>query len=119
MIFGYEYILDAYSCDKEAILNVNNVKLFLRELIHDIGMQIYYHEDLHMQVHKYGNDKSNYGITGISPILTSSITIHTVEYTGNLYLNVFSCKCFNIQKVDKCVSRFFKPEKLKKMAIKR
>jgi len=119
MIFGYEYIVDAYSCDKDSILNINTVKLFFRELIQKIGMQMYYHEDLHMQVHVFGNDKTNYGITGFVPILTSSITIHTVELTGNIYLNVFSCKRFSPNKVDECVDKFFKPNKMKRLAYKR
>jgi len=109
-IFGYEYIVNASSCDLQSISSVLIVKLFIIELIDDIDMQLYYHENLKMQVHKYGNDKSNFGITGFAPILTSSITIHTVESTGNIYLNMFSCKLFNTNKVDKCIRIFFKPD---------
>jgi len=83
--FGYEYTVDANNCDIESISSVTIVKLFFVELTATIDMKLYYHENLKMQVHRYGSDKNNYGITGICPILTSSImisTIHNVETLG-------------------------------------
>jgi len=107
--FGFEYTVDAFDCDKEALSNRSSVKWFFRALADALDMTIYRSDKLRMQVELYGNCKENFGITGLCPILTSSFTIHTVLSTRSLYLTVFSCKRFDPLDVDRVVRAFFNP----------
>ncbi len=108
--FGWHYSLDAHNCEYALISDIENVQIFFVFLAKNIGMTIYWGKDLKMMCEKYGNDKSNIGITGFCPILTSNFTIHTVFDTCSIYLDVFSCKYFETNKINECVELFFSPK---------
>jgi S-adenosylmethionine/arginine decarboxylase-like enzyme len=51
------------------------------------------------------------GLTAVQIIVTSTIVAHFIDSTGDLYLDVFSCKQFDVETVNDTVDEFFKPTK--------
>ena len=53
------------------------------------------------------------GFTAVQIIVTSSIVAHFVDSTGDIYLDVFSCREFDIETVRSVVQEYFKPETMR------
>ncbi len=47
------------------------------------------------------------GTSAVQFIMTSNITIHTLDLMGNVYLNIFSCKDFDTKKAADFSRKFF------------
>jgi S-adenosylmethionine/arginine decarboxylase-like enzyme len=63
-----------------------------------------------------GNKK---GYTLVQLIETSNICAHFCEETNDCYLDVFSCKPFDVEDVRKCVEKYFEPKKMNEHYIER
>jgi S-adenosylmethionine/arginine decarboxylase-like enzyme len=64
-----------------------------------------------------GTDKA--GWTMIQLIETSNIMGHFLDESGDLYLDVFSCKDFDESVVIQLVRTFFNPERIKPRFLRR
>ena len=53
------------------------------------------------------------GLTAIQIIVTSTIVAHFIDSTGDLYLDVFSCRKFDSYEVTRTVDEFFMPKKIR------
>jgi S-adenosylmethionine/arginine decarboxylase-like enzyme len=95
-MYGTELILDIHKCDA-TLFNREKIEDFCIKLCTLIDMQ---REDLHFwEDEDLPNPKTNpktYGISAIQFILTSNITIHALPLLKSIYINIFSCKDFNI-----------------------
>lgn len=65
------------------------------------------------------HDPSKAGFTLVQIIQTSSIVAHFIDLPGDIYLDVFSCKKFDITAVEECVERWFSPKKQRRNFITR
>jgi S-adenosylmethionine/arginine decarboxylase-like enzyme len=63
-----------------------------------------------------GNKK---GYTLVQLIETSNICAHFVEETDDMYLDIFSCKKFEIPAVEETLHKYFKPLIIKKTYLER
>ena len=59
------------------------------------------------------------GFTVVQVIVTSSIVAHFVDSLDQIYLDVFSCKDFNPEVVERSVRDSFKATKLRKYFLTR
>lgn len=59
------------------------------------------------------------GTSAIQFIMTSNITIHTLDILKNVYVNIFSCKDFDANKAAEFSQKFFKGKIVNRVAIKR
>jgi S-adenosylmethionine/arginine decarboxylase-like enzyme len=59
------------------------------------------------------------GTTAVQFILTSNITIHTLDILRNVYVNIFSCKDFDEIAVEKFTKNWFKGIIVNSLTIKR
>ena len=112
--FGYHLILDCRECKLSRIEDKKTLIKFINELVKKIDMK------------KLGKtiiervDDSSLGIKGnsvVQIIEKSSITCHFMENTLDAYIDIFSCKEFNIDTVIKCINKYFKPENINKMYL--
>ena len=95
--YGLECILDVHEVD--ITFNRETLRLFYRDLCKLLDM---IPEDLHFW--DYDGDPEGYanapphlkGLSAVQFIRTSSIVIHTLDDLNRLYLNVFSCKHFDV-----------------------
>jgi S-adenosylmethionine/arginine decarboxylase-like enzyme len=110
MNYGRELIIDLHSCDVSTFTR-KSIKKYFVELCDLIDMR---REDLHFWddegVPEKYKQKENHtsGISAIQFILTSNITIHTLDKMENVYVNIFSCKPFNANAALKFTKEWFK-----------
>lgn len=112
--WGYHLILDCSECDSNAIGDFNNIYNFAKKLVKDIDMVAY---DEPQIVYFGSDDKSGY--TLVQLIETSNICAHFVDEYNHIYLDVFSCKEFDIQTVINLVVEFFKAKNIRKTYLTR
>ena len=108
-MYGKELILDIHEC--EAIFSRKMLKKFFKKICKEIKMQ---RGDLYFW--DYKGDPEGYvnapehlkGITAVQFIMTSNITIHTLDDLKCVYLNIFSCKNFKTTKAKRFCRDYFK-----------
>lgn len=106
--WGYHLTLDCADCDRGSIASKETVKKFLEVLLGRIDMLPIGEPRIEYTAGQFP-DKA--GLTAVQIIVTSSITAHFIDSSGDLYLDVFSCKTFDIATVQSTVDEFFKPRK--------
>ena len=102
--FGWETILDIRECDLETISNREKLLEFVVRLCEVIDMKRYGEPIAELFGH---GRKETLGYTVVQLIETSSLVMHVSDYTRTVYLNVFSCKPYDREKVREfCVEYF-------------
>lgn len=111
--YGKELIIDMHNCKVK--FSRKMLKKFFKKVCKLINMK---REDLHFWDYK-GNKKTYKkdpdhlkGITAVQFIRTSNITIHSLDKLKRVYLNIFSCKDFNISTTLDFCSKYFKSDKV-------
>ena len=87
-------IFDAVDCNKKLITDQKFVFKLLVEIPKLIGMKVLVGPNL---VRDY--DPDNIGITGVAIVSFSHITIHTFDETCQAFIDIFSCRPFDYEKV--------------------
>jgi S-adenosylmethionine/arginine decarboxylase-like enzyme len=102
--FGWELILDLYECDQASISTEGFIKRYAREICDVIDMKPYGEP-----MTPYFGEKQEYtkGYSLLQFIETSSITGHFSEKTGAAYINIFSCKKYDVEKAEQFTKDFF------------
>ena len=94
--YGKELILDLHDCNKKWFTK-KHIEQFMVALCYAIGME---REELHFWV--IDDPKQPDHLIGTSAcqfIRTSNVTIHTLVKLKKVFLNIFSCKDFDENKV--------------------
>jgi S-adenosylmethionine/arginine decarboxylase-like enzyme len=118
--WGYHLIVNAGNCNPRAIRNPTLIKKFSKNLVSAIHMVAYGPPKLVM--FGTGNKK---GYTLVQLIETSNICAHFVENpdsgisTGDIYLDIFSCKNFNQFIARDIVDKYFEPQHMECKLITR
>jgi hypothetical protein len=88
----------------DKIKDVENHKNFLKVLIEEIDMVAYGEPTIkHFATHD--PDKAGYSLVQL--IETSNITAHFVDIDGSGYIDIFSCKPYDVDVAIACVKRFY------------
>ena|ERR1051326_950661 len=106
--YGLEIIIDLHGCDISNFTK-ERLDLFFKELcilsdMTPVGKPKYWLET--------SDEPHLKGYSGIQFIKTSSIVIHTLDILKSAYINFFSCKDFDPEKVLKFIKRHFKAKKV-------
>ncbi len=119
--FGKELILDLYDCDISRFTR-KDIRNYFKKLCEQIDMV---RETLTWWDY-YGIPKEEQpleehlrGTSAVQFIRTSNITIHTLEMTGCIYLNIFSCKDYDENKVKQFSEEWFKGKISKSTVVDR
>lgn len=108
MPWGYHLILDCKSGknvdDRNTIYNFNS------QLVPHIGMEAW-GEPIIERFDAPTPEEGGYTLVQI--ILTSTITGHFIDRSGDFYLDIFSCKPFESSNVTSMVEKYFQPELIK------
>jgi S-adenosylmethionine decarboxylase len=105
--WGYHMMVNAKNCLAPAIRSSDIIRGFSQRLVRDIDM-VPYGEP---QVVMFGTGNKK-GYTLVQLIETSNICAHFVEESNDMYLDVFSCKPFEVEIVQKVMNEVFYPEKM-------
>lgn len=108
--WGYHLMLDCTSCKIESVTSEENIRTFLKELVPAIDMVAYGDP---MIPHFATHDPDKAGFSVCQMIETSAITAHLVDKNGDMYLDIFSCKTFDIGVVQEIVQKYFEPTKMR------
>ena len=103
-LFGWELIMDLYECDRELISSEESIKKFARELCVVIGMKPYGEPMTPFFGENLDHTK---GYSLLQFIETSSITGHFSEKTASAYINIFSCKEYDVDIAENFTKKFF------------
>lgn len=120
-IYGKELILDLHECDEDTF-NRKSIKLYFIDLCKLIDMKrckLHFWDDLYTSEEEKQTSPHTVGTSAIQFILTSNITIHTLDILGNVYVNIFSCKDFDEEIAEKFTQDWFKGTVVKSTIIER
>lgn len=95
--YGKSLIADFEDCNVEAF-NRENIDAYFVELCSAIGVEkedLHFWDDVDVPLEDRQTDPRLSGTSAIQFILTSSIVIHALDLTGDLFLDVFSCDDFD------------------------
>ncbi|KKT27979.1 MAG: hypothetical protein UW12_C0011G0007 [Parcubacteria group bacterium GW2011_GWF1_43_9] len=107
--YGKELVLDLYNCNSKKF-NRKEIARYFRELCDLIEMQ---RDDMHFwdDVGVPKKDRVTLphlvGTSAIQFIMTSNVTIHTLDILKRVYLNIFSCKDFDAKIAAEFSRKFF------------
>jgi S-adenosylmethionine/arginine decarboxylase-like enzyme len=106
-IWGYHCSVDGAGCNKAKITDGDYIAKFATALVEAIDMKAYGEPQV---VHFAEHDPGKAGFTLTQLIETSNISAHFVDATGEIYLDVFSCKNFDPEIVADLVQEWFEPQ---------
>jgi len=108
--YGKELILDIHNCDSSTFTR-KSIRNYFKLLCENIDMKpekLYWWDDYGLEPEYQQTKPHTIGTTAIQFILTSNVTIHTLDLLHNVYLNIFSCKDFDADIAQKFSEDWFK-----------
>ena len=107
--FGVELILDLHDCNRSSFTRESISRYFelLCELIDMKREALYFWDDIDVPEEERQTSPHTQGTSAVQFILTSSIVIHTLDQTGSVYINMFSCKDFDPEVAEKFTVDWF------------
>lgn len=119
--YGKELILDLHHCDSMTFTR-NSIRNYFRKLCELIDMErckLSWWDDYGLPPEECQTEPHLKGTTAIQFILTSNITIHTLDLLKKAYINIFSCKDFDADAAIKFSADWFKGEIVNSHVIER
>ena len=107
--------LDLYGCNPEIIRDSDKIKQYVRELCDLIDMKRFGE----CQVVHFGEDERVAGYSMIQLIETSLISGHFANHSNAAYIDIFSCKPYDSQRVADFTKGFFKAKFVEVHSLKR
>ena len=101
--WGISSAIDIYGCDPDKIRDAELIKEFVVELCNLIEMKPFGET----RVVHFGEDERVAGFSMIQLIETSLISAHFANKTNTAYLDVFSCKTYDPEKVRTFTQKYF------------
>lgn len=112
-MYGQSFLIDLHRCDI-SLFNRHDIDRFFTGLCEIIDMKPedrYFWDDLDALEGEKQTDPQTRGTSAIQFILKSSIVIHTLDLLGDVYIDVFSCKLFDISEILDFSIKFFDAKK--------
>lgn len=106
-VWGIAGSIDIYDCDPKTIRSAAKIREFVEKLCKLIKMKRFGET---MVVH-FGKEERVSGFSMVQLIETSLISAHFANLTNTVYLDVFSCKPYDMETVEKFSREFFKGKK--------
>lgn len=119
--YGVELILDLHDCDVTKF-NRRSLKKYFVELCDLIDMQrceLHFWDDLHTPEEDKQTSPHTTGTSAIQFILTSNITIHTLDILKKVFVNIFSCKDFSTSEAEKFTVEWFGGKVVNSVVVQR
>ncbi len=119
--FGYELLLDMHGCDVSTF-NRESIKGYFKKICDAIGMK---REDLHfwdydgIPEEERSTEAHLLGTSAIQFITTSNIVVHTLDLTGAVYINIFSCQDYSVEVAKKVTCDWFRAKECRTNFIER
>jgi len=115
--WGYHLILDCKNGRKLNEDSEEDIRVFIKELVDKIDMVAYGEPNIAYLPTPSRPECSGWSVVQL--IYTSSITCHFADDSGDFYLDVFSCKIFDVDDVLDYVEQYFSPSEVKQTYLLR
>lgn len=119
--YGKELIIDMHNCDSSTFTR-KSIKNYFKLLCEKIDMKpekLCWWDDHGVKPQLQQTEPHTKGTTAVQFILTSNITIHTLDILKNAYINIFSCKDFDADAARKFSEEWFKGTVVNSQIIER
>jgi len=113
--WGQHLILDMGGCN-EKISRKESIRAFVAELVDAIDM-VAYGEPLIEHFATHSQEAAGYSLVQL--IETSAISAHFSDHNRDVYLDVFSCKSFDSNRVVQVVDKYFEPKSIYMLSLGR
>lgn len=109
-MYGKELIIDLENCDPSLFTRKYIEQYFINlcELIDMQRCELHFWDDIEVPEEDRQTSPHTKGTSAVQFILTSNITIHTLDLLEQVYINIFSCKDFDCQKASLFTKDYFK-----------
>ncbi len=108
--YGYELILDLQGCNP-SLFNRRDLTGFfssLCNLLHVEQADLHFWDDVGVSEEERQTDPRLKGTSAVQFILTSSIVVHALDLTGQVFVNIFSCDEYDPEEVEAFVTSWFR-----------
>jgi len=119
--YGFELIMDLHGCDISKF-NRASLRKYFGKLCKAIDMkrcELYFWDDVGVPAREKETLPHTKGTSAVQFILTSNITIHTLDLLKAAYVNIFSCKAFDKKVAEKLTKEWFGAKKCRAHFIER
>ena len=119
--YGKEIILDLHNCNIEKFTR-KDLRKYFKDLCILIDMQrakLVFWDDHNVPEELQQQFPHTKGTSAVQFILTSNITIHTLEILKRVYINIFSCKDFDAKVAEEFTKNYFEGEVIQSTTIDR
>lgn len=120
-MYGNELILDLKNCDT-ATFSRRSLDEFFTKLCGLIDMEkceVHFWDDVGVPLEEQQTDAHTRGTSAVCFILTSTIVVHTLDLLSSVYVNIFSCKSFDVDQATRFTQTWFKGDIVKSTLIER
>ncbi|MCR4337101.1 MAG: S-adenosylmethionine decarboxylase [Candidatus Omnitrophica bacterium] len=115
--FGYQLLLDLYECRPGVCDDLTLCYQFLDETVEALGMEKQSPPSIFRSDEKRFPDKA--GLSGWVPLIESSIVIHTLSVKDFISIDIYCCRCFDVDMAREMCRRFFAPKMIEDQSIER
>ena len=119
--YGFELLCDLHGCDVSKF-NRSSLRGYFVKLCNTIDMkrcELYFWDDVGVPAKEKETLPHTKGTSAVQFILTSNITIHTLDLLKAVYVNIFSCKQFDRKVAEKITKEWFDAKKCRSHFIER
>ena len=119
--YGKELILDLHECDPTTFTRESIENYFVQMCV-KIDMKrcdLFFWDDFGLPPERCQTLPHLKGTSAVQFIMTSNITIHTLDLMKRVYLNIFSCKDFDPNVVEAFSLEWFKGKTVNKIEVDR
>lgn len=106
-VWGIASSIDIYDCNPDTIRDAQKIKEFVEKLCDLIEMKRFGEA----QIVHFGEEERVAGYSMVQLIETSLISAHFANLTNTVYLDVFSCKPYDLKIVEQFSKEFFGGDK--------
>ena len=114
-VWGQHLILDMSGCNGN-IARKESIRAFVVELVDAIDM-VAYGEPIIEHFATHSQEAAGYSLVQL--IETSAISAHFSDHNRDMYLDVFSCKSFDDNRVVQVVDKYFEPKSIYMLSLGR
>lgn len=104
--WGYHALFNCHDCDRALVSDRQNIYDFVKELVKEIDM-VAFGEPVIEHFATHAPDKAGFTMTQM--IETSHISGHFVDMNGDAYIDIFSCKPYDLGAAEDVIRRYFAP----------
>ena len=114
-MWGRHLVLDCCAGDREAVRDGEMIQEFCENLVSSIGM-VAYGEPVLEHFAKHLPEAAGYSLV-VQLIETSAVTGHFCDASGDIYLDVFSCKDFDPEVAIEVVRRYLRSDAVHRLDL--